>query len=76
MRALWVLLVTAAVVGASLVSPARAQSTRELIRSAAEQSNLAKGFQALSIFNVTPGISAVVLYVDDDFGDESKINNY
>ncbi len=76
MRAVWIVAVAAAMLGAGLTSSASAQDIRDLIRNEAEQSNLAKGFQALSIFNVTPGVSAAVFYVDDGLGGQNKISNY
>jgi len=52
------------------------QELRAALEDAAERSNLSQAFQALSIFNVTPGVSAATFYVGDEDGKEDKIESY
>lgn len=52
------------------------QDLREEFRSDAERSNFGRSLQALSIFNVTPGVSAASYYVDNGSSDDTTINSY
>ncbi len=52
------------------------QELRQLLEDAADRSNLSQAFQALSILNVTPGISSAAFYVGDDTGKDDEIDSY
>jgi len=61
----------AALLGSVAASSAQAQSLRDVFRGQARASDFASGFQALSIFGGTPGISAATYN-----GDEMDLNSY
>ena len=62
--------------GAEAQSIIDEKTLRRGLEDAAERSNLGQAFQALSIFNVTPGISAATFYVGDEEGGDDKIESY
>ncbi len=84
MRAAWTLVATAVLALMVLSSAATAQNSsvvddlRQEFRNEAERSKLGRSFQALSVFNITPGISAASYYVDNDDpnSDVTTIDSY